>query len=114
MAAMYQVIAVLIFISVSQVHSVPGEPDPYQALVKDATSVNQTAQLAKSPKNGTEAGLWGRRMGGNFFTLKPEMLQTFYVFLGISFLLMFFIIFRIYRCGLRIYIPSSNDRLCGL
>lgn len=56
---------------------------------------NQTEDAAKTAPN--LIGVPGKRSHTTMFALKPEMFQTFYVFLGISFLLIFFILFRMYR-----------------
>lgn len=57
--------------------------------------LNQTEDAAKTAPN--LIGVLGKRSHTTMFALKPEMFQTFYVFLGISFLLIFFILFRMYR-----------------
>lgn len=59
-------------------------------------SVNESQVAAKAPSNVEtipQQDVWNKKM----FSFKPEMFQTFYVFLGISFLLIFLILFRMFR-----------------
>lgn len=76
--------------------SLPEDVIPGSAMV-DKT-LNGTVDVLKAPKqNITDSGVWARKINANLLTLKPEMFQTFYVFLGISFLLIFFILFRMHK-----------------
>lgn len=47
--------------------------------------------------DATDTGVWGKQMKTELLAFKPEMFQMFYVFLGISFLLIFFILFRMHK-----------------
>ena len=40
---------------------------------------------------------YGKRITTDLLSFKPEMFQTFYVFLGISFLLIMLIVYRMFK-----------------
>lgn len=76
----------------------PPESHPEDMPLLNLGTLNVTDEVIKTAAtNNTGAGVWGRKINMNLLSLRPEMFQTFYVFLGISFLLIFFILFRMYR-----------------
>lgn len=100
MLAVYQVVVLLLFALPENIlandKSLPEDVIPASPMV-DKTS-NGTVDVLKTPKqNITDSGVWARKINANLLTLKPEMFQTFYVFLGISFLIIFLILFRMHK-----------------
>lgn len=67
------------------------EEDLVERSVVPLNSTTSKQDSAKVPE------VWSRKIGSNVLSLKPEMFQTFYVFLGISFLLILLIVFRMYK-----------------
>lgn len=70
------------------------EDDLVERSVRKDLTMNNTKQDSDTSK-GSE--VWSRKIGSNVLSLKPEMFQTFYIFLGISFLLILLILFRMYK-----------------
>lgn len=67
------------------------EEDLVERSVVPLNSTTSKQDSAKVPE------VWSRKIGSNVLSLKPEMFQTFYVFLGISFLLILLTVFRMYK-----------------
>lgn len=70
------------------------EEDLVERSIEKIVPLNSTTLKQDSAK---VSEVWSRKIGSNVLSLKPEMFQTFYVFLGISFLLILLIVFRMYK-----------------
>lgn len=92
---------------ISGVIANPVDPDDLvERSVKKDLKVNQTTveETNKTAiSNSTEeSGVWSKKIGVDVLSFKPEMLQTFYIFLGISFALIGLIIFRMHKQDYRL------------